>query len=169
MGSRTRLLEETWGLTELLVAATVVVTAGEDSAGEDSDGEDSDGEDSDGGGGGGISDDDGGGGGEGSEDDGGGGGDSSDDDGGGGGDSEEDVTVVDARVFAVRIVGDDGEGDDDEGDEEDSGVMSQCSAPDPVSEATKLVMPAPTAELLPQVLALRYVSQELRPLGRLRV
>ena len=164
------MLEEAWGLTELLVAATVVVTAGEDSAGEDSAGEDSVGEDSDGGGGGGISDDDGGGGGgEGSDDDGGGGGDSSDDDGGGGGDSEEDVTVVDARVFAVRIVGDDGEGDDGEGDEEDSGVMSQCSAPDPVSEATKLVMPAPTAELLPQVLALRYVSQELRPLGRLRV
>lgn len=143
----------------------MVVTAGEDSAGEDSAGEDSDD-----GGGGGISDDDGGGGGEGSDDDGGGGGDSSDDDGGGGGDSEEDVTVVvDARVFAVRIVGDDGEGDDGEGDEEDNGVMSQCSAPDPVSEATKLVMPAPTAELSPQVLALRYVSQELRPLGRLRV
>jgi len=33
--------------------------------------------------------------------------------------------------------------------------MSQCSAPEPVSELTKLVMPAPTAELTAQVLALR--------------
>ena len=48
-------------------------------------------------------------------------------------------------------VGDSGEA----GDEEDKGVMSQCSAPEPVSELTKLVTPAPTAELIAQVLALR--------------
>ena len=59
---------------------------------------------------------------------------------------------MDERVFGVMVVEDDGGGDEEE---EDKGVMSQCSAPDPVSEATKLVMPVPTAVLSPQALALR--------------
>lgn len=56
---------------------------------------------------------------------------------------------------------DDGDGGggllDDNGVEEEpeTGVISQRSKPDPVSELTKLVRPAPTAEFIAQVLELR--------------
>ena len=82
---------------------------------------------------------------------GGGGGDISDMGGGGGEDWDEveiwaPETAADTTGEVTAV---------DCGDEEDKGVMSQCSAPEPVSELTKLVMPAPTAELTAQVLALR--------------
>lgn len=64
------------------------------------------------------------------------------------------------------VAGDSGEAGDEVVDKE---VMSQCSAPEPVSLSTKLTMPEPTSELTPQELALRKVSQALRPFGRLIV
>lgn len=53
---------------------------------------------------------------------------------------------------------DDGDGLLDEvevGEEPETGVMSQRSNPEPVSELTKLVRPAPSAELISQVLEVR--------------
>ena len=41
------------------------------------------------------------------------------------------------------------------GEEPETGVMSQRSNPEPVSELTKLVRPAPSAELISQVLEVR--------------
>ena len=126
--------------------------------------------DSTGGGGGGISD-----------------GDEASVDGGGGGEASVDgeVNALDSKDVAgdsgeeeegdgeVKAVdskeaGDSGEADEDD-DEEEMRVMSQRSAPEPVSASTKSTMPDPTAELTPQALALRKVSQELRPWGRLMV
>lgn len=59
-----------------------------------------------------------------------------------------------------ELASDDGERDGllDEGEveeEPETGVISQRSEPDPVSELTKLVIPYPAAELLSQVLELR--------------
>lgn len=59
-----------------------------------------------------------------------------------------------------ELASDDGEGDGllDEGgvdEEPETGVISQRSEPEPVSELTKLVTPNPAAELTSQVLELR--------------